>query len=574
MRRPIALYARVSSDKQAQDGTIESQLSSIREYATANGYSIEEDLIFADNGISGTTLVRPALDRLRDKAAAGEIQQILVLCPDRLARKYTHQLILVEEFRKLGVEIQFANRAITQTPEDQLLFQIQGVISEYEREKIVERHRRGKLHKAKAGKVCVLSGAPYGYVYIRAGDREDARYEIHPDEAEVVRQVFRWFTYEKLSIGEIARRLTQRKVPTRRNFGHWERSVIWLMLKNPAYAGKAAYRKTMLVPRMKPTKLARDNAFYPKRPNSSTRDREKSEWITIPVPAIVAEEVFEKAQIQLQENKKLSPRNNKKYEYLLGGLLHCKECGYSMYGKPASNSRYKRLYYRCMGQDGHRWPKGRVCGSHPIRVEALDDLVWDQTRLLLENPDVLLQEYSRRLDSKRKGKLDLEAIVSKKNGEIRQQNQEKERLLDLYQNGTLSLDEIEGRLKSIRSKIQKLEQECSFFAVEEKRKQDQLQLIEQFQDFRKRMKSNLADLNFEDRKKLVRLLVSEVVVDVNKEELVVRHTVPISKSWPLCPGSNLTTTVQYLSPLCPRLVVRKENQKKAAKTRQSGALCR
>jgi site-specific DNA recombinase len=155
-----AIYARVSSDQQAQHGTIESQLASVQEFAATQGVRIDPDLIFADNGISGTTLARPKLDALRDKAAAGEIEQILILNPDRLARKYTHQLMLVEEFKKLGVAITFVNRQIATSPEDQLLLQMQGVIAEYDREKIIERHRRGKLHKAQQGKVCVLSGAP------------------------------------------------------------------------------------------------------------------------------------------------------------------------------------------------------------------------------------------------------------------------------------------------------------------------------------------------------------------------------------------------------------------------------
>ena len=186
----IALYARVSSDQQAQHNTIASQLGAIHTFATAQGVTVDPDLIFADNGISGTTLMRPKLDLLRDKAVAGDIDQVLILSPDRLARKYTHQLLLVEEFKKLGVSITFVNRQIATSPEDQLLLQMQGVIAEYEREKILERHRRGKLHKAQQGKVSVLSGAPYGYVYIPATDTEDARYEILEREATIVQRVF------------------------------------------------------------------------------------------------------------------------------------------------------------------------------------------------------------------------------------------------------------------------------------------------------------------------------------------------------------------------------------------------
>jgi site-specific DNA recombinase len=160
----IAVYARVSSDQQAQHATIASQLAAVQAFATVQGVRIDPDLIFADNGTSGTTLARPKLDALRDKAAAAAIEQILILNPDRLARKYPHQLMLVEEFKTLGVTIPFVNRQIATAPEDPLLLQMQGVIAEYEREKIVERPRRGNLHTAQHGKVCVLSGAPYGSV--------------------------------------------------------------------------------------------------------------------------------------------------------------------------------------------------------------------------------------------------------------------------------------------------------------------------------------------------------------------------------------------------------------------------
>ncbi|MBK7963767.1 MAG: recombinase zinc beta ribbon domain-containing protein [Bdellovibrionales bacterium] len=202
--------------------------------------------------------------------------------------------------------------------------------------------------------------------------------------------------------------------------------------------------------------------LHPKKPKSSTRDRDPKDWIIIAVPQIVSEEDFEKAKAQLQENKKLSPRNNKRYEYLLSGLLRCKECGYSIYGKPASNSKYKRLYYRCMGQDGHRWSTGRVCSSHPVRVEVLDELVWQQVQTLIEQPEIVVKEYTRRMDAKKKEDSNYETLLSKKKKEIRMQEQQKERLLDLYQVGTLNLAEVEERLKTLRLRITKLNNECPF----------------------------------------------------------------------------------------------------------------
>ena len=540
MKIPAALYCRVSSDKQVQDGTIESQVSSLRDFAKENNFFIEEDFIFTDNGVSGATLVRPALDALRDKAVSGEVRTVLLLCPDRLARKYAHQLILIEEFQRLGVEIIFSNRDISQSPEDQLLLQIQGVISEYEREKIMERSRRGKLQKASKGSVSVLSGAPYGYIYITRTDSCEARYEVHPEEAEVVKNIFKWYAYDKLSIGAISKRLNQTGIPTRQRQGPWERSTVWGMLKNPAYHGQAAFRKTKVVERVRPTKLARDNSFYPKSSKSSSRDRSEQEWIYIPVPAIITSDIFKIVSQQLKENKKLSPRNNKKYEYLLSSLLHCKECGYSIYGKPASNSRYKRCYYRCMGQDGHRWPNGRVCSSHPVRVEVLDDLVWEQTVKLIKDPQTVLKEYTNRLHEKQNTQQSLADLILKKRKELRQINYQKERLLDLYQKGSLNLSEIESRLQKLRGKIKQLESERLSLEHEQKQDNQQLQLIDQLQEFQKKVSSNLNLLNFEQKKEIVRLLVREVEVDIKAEEITVRHVVPKPKRLPLCTGSQWT----------------------------------
>ena len=161
-----ALYARVSSEQQVRDETIASQLEALRQRIAADGLILEETSCFLDEGISGAVLVRPALERLRDQAAAGCFDRLYVLCPDRLARSFAHQVLLIDELHRTGVEVVFLNHAHDPTPEGQLLLQVQGVISEYERAKIQERNRRGKLHAARAGAVSVLGGAPYGYRYI------------------------------------------------------------------------------------------------------------------------------------------------------------------------------------------------------------------------------------------------------------------------------------------------------------------------------------------------------------------------------------------------------------------------
>jgi len=163
----VALYARVSSEQQTKRGTIESQIAALRERIAADDAQLVDDMCFIDAGISGATLIRPQLERLRDRAALGLVDRLYILSPDRLARKYAHQALLMEEFSACGVQVVFLNHEIGATPEESLLLQMQGMISEYERAKITERNRRGKLHSAKRGSVNVLSTAPYGYRYIR-----------------------------------------------------------------------------------------------------------------------------------------------------------------------------------------------------------------------------------------------------------------------------------------------------------------------------------------------------------------------------------------------------------------------
>jgi site-specific DNA recombinase len=139
-----AIYARVSSDQQTADKTIASQLAALEARLAREGLRVAPEHRFVDEGYSGATLVRPALERLRDAAAAGALDRVYVHSPDRLARRYAYQVLLVDELRRAGVEIVFLNRAIGLSPEDDLLLQVQGMVAEYERAKILERSRRGK----------------------------------------------------------------------------------------------------------------------------------------------------------------------------------------------------------------------------------------------------------------------------------------------------------------------------------------------------------------------------------------------------------------------------------------------
>src|ERR687894_2358186 len=174
-----AIYARVSSEQQAKDNTIASQLEALKQRVEHDGLGLDPELCFIDEGWSGSTLIRPALERLRDQAAVGVIDRLYVHSPDRLARKYAYQVLVVDELSRGGVEIVFLNHGLGRPPEEDLLLQVQGMIAEYERAKILERSRRGKRHAAHSGEVSVLSTAPYGYLYVRKQESGgEGRFEI------------------------------------------------------------------------------------------------------------------------------------------------------------------------------------------------------------------------------------------------------------------------------------------------------------------------------------------------------------------------------------------------------------
>jgi site-specific DNA recombinase len=403
----IAMYARVSSEHQAEARTIDSQIAALLERIAGDGYLLADEMRFIDDGYSGATLIRPGLERLRDVVVAGAIDRVYVHSPDRLARKYAYQVLLIDEFERNGVEVAFVNRELGSSPEDQLLLQVQGMVAEYERAKIIERHRRGKRHAAKSGSVNVLSGAPYGYRYVNRHEGSGhARYEVIPDEARVVRQVFDWTVNERVSIAEVTRRLKNAKEITKTGKTFWDRTSIWGMLKNPAYKGAAAFGKTRMGPMRPRLRAQRGRSLQPRRPYSCY-DRPREEWITIAVPAIVDEAIFEAAQEQLRENQRHARMRLRGARYLLQGLINCACCGYAFYGKPVSNKagkgkRRDYAYYRCIGTDAYRFGGQRLCSNIQVRTDTLDLAVWTEVRRLLENPDRLSAEYKSRLRPKSK----------------------------------------------------------------------------------------------------------------------------------------------------------------------------
>src|SRR5512135_2229531 len=201
-----AVYARVSTERQGRDQTIDSQLDALRGWVAASGHELKQEHVYIDEGYSGSRLDRPALDRLRDAAREGAFDIVAVYSPDRLARRYAYQVLLLEEFRRAGCDVAFVQRPISDDPHDQLLLQIQGAVAEYERAVLGERFHRGKLQKARAGH-WIAGQAPYGYRYVPARDSVPAHLEIEEAEAEVVRMLDRWRIDGRRTVRQILKRL-------------------------------------------------------------------------------------------------------------------------------------------------------------------------------------------------------------------------------------------------------------------------------------------------------------------------------------------------------------------------------
>jgi site-specific DNA recombinase len=520
-RGQAAIYARVSSDQQAEANTIGSQVAALRERVCGDGFELEGDMEFIDDGYSGGTLIRPALERLRDTVAGGMVDRLYVHSPDRLARKYAYQAILMEEFKCSRVEVIFLNREIGNTPEDELLLHVQGVVAEYERAKIAERSRRGRRHAARRGAVSVLVNAPYGYRYVKKQERGgEAQFEILTDEARVVRQIFEWVGGERAGLWEVCRRLQEAGEHTRKGNSRWDRSTVWGILKNPAYKGAAAFGKsrTRTETARQPLRPQRGHPPQPRRPRSRTVMPEQ-EWITIPVPAIVGPDLFESVQEQLRENRRRAQLRRKGTKFLLQGLICCGECGYALCG----NTRGKASggyngYYRCTGTDRYRFGGNRVCESTSVRMDLIDSAVWQEVRAVLEDPERLAEEYRRRMDVPSHAGSELGMIQS----QLSRLHQGIGRLIDGYAAGLIAKEEFEPRVAAMRERVKKLEGQAKVVGDEELLQSDLRLIVGQLEEFGSRVTHGLDGAEPSIKRDLIRALVKRVEVGKTEVNVVFR----------------------------------------------------
>src|SRR5215469_9872470 len=468
------------------------------------------------------SLIRPGLERVRDLAAEGLIQAVLVYAPDRLSRRYAHQILLIEELARAGVETLFVRAPRGSTPEDELLVQFQGMIAEYERAQILERSRRGKRHRARQGEVSVLSGAPFGYHFIRKTDHAAAYYEINEDQARVVRRMFELYSVHGLSIGAIARLMNEEAIPTYNRRGRWERSTVWGILRNPAYKGEACFGKTTTAPRQRITRSIRMRGSVATR-NSASHERPRQDWIAIAVPPIVSEQTFALAQERLQANKIHAPRRTVTAS-VVQGLVSCTKCGYALYRTSTRSSARAIHYYRCLASDAWRQFSGSICNSRPVRQDLLDEVVWTEIVRLLEDPLLSQNEIERRLAAAR------EVDPTKRREEALRRDVVRirkgiDRLLTAYQEGLLPIEELRERMPQLRRRQQASNAELQAIADQSVTRTAYLRLAETLNTFLTRLRSSATALDVSERQRIVRLLVKEVLVGDDK--IIIRHCIPL-----------------------------------------------
>jgi site-specific DNA recombinase len=507
----VAIYARVSTESQEIRGTIGSQLEVLRKRVATEGHQLIAE--YCDDGCSGARLDRPGLDALRDAAESGQIDAAWCLSPDRLARVYAYQVIVLDELARCGVSVLFHDTPqLNSDPQTHLLTQVQGVIAEYERAKIAERYRRGKLWRSRAGEIIAWK-CSYGYRRIPRTAEQPAHLEVYEPEASIVRGIFEDYVHNSVSVRQITRRLNDQGIPSPTGKAIWGCSTIGRLLRNEAYVGRAYFNRRESVA-----------ARHAKKGYRQV-ERPREQWIAISVPTIVTEDIFEAAQRVARDNSRWSPRRAQQGHWLLRGLLKCGHCHvYTSCHKMRGRNGTVHRYYYCSNHDPLR-ARGehRRCPERNVRADELDTFVFAQLRAALLRPQTLLAGQAA-VAAQRKPTGDelLSAELARLERKIESVLAERRRTADLYQGGFIEQPELLRRGKELDVRRRSLERERETLIGERKELAQQNRLRQRVTGFAEKILATIDRLNFEQRQKLLRLIVEKVHVKGYQVDITLR----------------------------------------------------
>jgi site-specific DNA recombinase len=526
----IALYVRVSTNRQQQAQTIAQQLERLRSYVAAHPkWPLAEEHIYRDDGYSGAKLNRPGLDCLRDRAAMAAFERVLLTAPDRLARNYVHQVLRLDELAQRGGQVEFLDRPMSQDPQDQLLLQIRGAVAEYERTLIADRMRRGRQAKLHSGQLLPWTVAPYGYVLDLERPRDPQRLRLDPVNAAVVAQIFTWYTapHTPATLYSVAKRLTEAQIPTRRGNPRWHVASVRGSLCSPVYMGTAYSGRTRPAPAR-----GRRSALRPVGPGPPRRPAPPEDWSPIPVPAIVSEETFAAAQAQLARNTQMARRNNTAHDYLLRGLVSCGPCQLSCMGRTLPTGYH---YYICRGRtDALRAAQGQRCPARYAPAQALEELVWQDLCRLLTQPALILHELERA----QRGEWLPQAVQARRKTlreALAQLERQHARLLEVYLAEIIEREEFERKRQEVPQTQHSLTQQLRQLEAQAQQQVDIAALAQGIEAFCQRMQPTLDQLSFAQRRQLVELLIDRGIVSNGQVEIRdVIPTGPKGETTPFC----------------------------------------
>jgi site-specific DNA recombinase len=514
----VAIYCRVSTTRQAQQQTIEQQRERLVAHVRAQGWTLREEHIFRDDGYSGSILARPGLDHLRDAARNRELDRVIVTAPDRLARNYVQQMVLLEEFARGGCAVDFLDRPMSDDPHDQLLLQIRGAVAEYERTLIAERMRRGRLSKLRAGLLLPWTRPPYGYRLDPERPRDPSGVMLAPDEAAVVAELFALYLEPGASLARLAQTLQWRGIPTPSGNRRWSGPTIRGILGNPTYTGQVYAQRT----RYRAPQVRRSATHAIGRPHGSATPQPPDTWIAVgAVPAIVAQARFDQVQAKLAQNRAFSARNNTAHQYLLRALVSCGRC---LLACTARTLNGRHHYYLCNGK--HRNGSARCdppCPSRYIPATQLDELVWADLCALVRDPEHIHAALARA-----QGGAWLPQELQSRREHLRQGRasvrQQLDRLTDAYLRGVIPLDEYERRRRMLEQQEQGLANQEGQLDGEADRQRELAGVAQSLTDFCRRIEQGLAAATFEQRRQVLLLLVDRVIVTDDAVEI--RYVLP------------------------------------------------
>ncbi len=497
-----ALYARVSTARQEEQETIDSQIEEIKKRILEDENILPSENIFTDDGWTGEMLQRPGLDAMRDAGVVGAFQALYVYDRGRLSRVFAYQEIIIEELINLDLQFVTLHDIKAETPEERVLQAMQGVFHEYERVKIVERMRRGKLFKARNG-ILINGHSIYGYDYIKKTDTEPAHYKINEDQTRVVRQIFDWVGNEGISLNEVIRRLYDLGIPPRKGKSEfWTKGPVVRLLQRESYFdGYVYFNKSESCVAKNPIKHIK----YKKIKRSSRKARPREDWIPFKIPTILNDRLlFDRVQKILDINQRFAPKN-RKHDYLLTSLVFC-DCGNRRAGD--GQNKYGHFYYRCAERIYNFPSLERKCQLPGVNAVILDGMVWRELMKVVKDPITLRRKVEEVL-KERKDKTADRQEYARLDSHINKIEEEEQRYAKAYGADTVEFEQFRDLMRDAKKRKLVFQTQLDNLRVESN--EEGLDKI-QVDDICYEAQKVLDGVDYSDKFKSVRTLLDKVII--------------------------------------------------------------